>query len=505
MRISLLSLLALPLIFLSILSSCEVETDFVTGNEVRLRFSTDTVAFDTVFTAVGSATQVMKIYNEGDEPVMIDRIRVEDRTGVDFIFNVDGFRGPVAEDVIIWGQDSIFLFVEVTVDPTAPENVSPFIAEDRLFVETGDAQAEIILLAYGQNADYLNDFRSGQFGGIIEMNCDDGIFTLRQDLPTVIYGSLIIEDCILQALEGTRIYVHGGVQRGDPEVIGGNGFFNDGIIFVLRSGSVQFLGTTENPVLLATDRLEERFLDDPAKYQGIILGPGSRNNIIRNTHVLNAINGITIDSMAQVNVEKSVIAYTGGPAIAAYQANVTVENSVFHSNFGNAVQFVKGGTLRMDHTTIANYGVDASGLVLTNFVCDDNDNCLAAPMRSTIRNSIISGSRGSELIFLDIFDGTEPGTFEVNMNNSLVRTNQEFLDSQDGLFADFYGQICRGCRNLTFSDTLFVDLDMDDYQLDSLSVARDFGQFIPELPTDLLGVDRDTDSPDVGAYERVDR
>ncbi|MEO0734464.1 MAG: hypothetical protein AAFZ52_16625, partial [Bacteroidota bacterium] len=151
-------------VVLSALASCEVETDFVTGNDVRLRFSTDTVAFDTVFTAVGSATQIMTIYNEGDEPVMIDRIRIEDRTGVDFIFNVDGFRGPVAEDVIIWGQDSIFLFVEVTVDPTAPENVSPFIAEDRLIVETGDMQSEVVLLAFGQNAFYLNNFRKGRFG-----------------------------------------------------------------------------------------------------------------------------------------------------------------------------------------------------------------------------------------------------------------------------------------------------------------------------------------------------
>jgi len=40
--------------------------------------------------------------------------------------------------------------------------------------------------------------------------------------------------------------------------------------------------------------------------------------------------------------------------------------------------------------------------------------------------------------------------------------------------------------------------------LDSLSVARNLGVFNPALPVDILGVDRDTDSPDAGAFERVD-
>lgn len=504
MRIALFSSLA-SLFFLALISGCEVETEFVTGDAVQLRFSTDTVAFDTVFTSIGSATQVMKVYNDGSEPVMIDRIRVAGQTGVDFIFNVDGFQGPEATDVVIWGEDSIFVFVEVTVDPTAPEEVSPFIAEDNLIFETGNVQEEVLLLAFGQNALYLPDPSTrdnrGRFFGI---NCNNGTFVLPVDLPTVIYGSMFIDSCIVQALAGTRIYFHGGVQRNDA--VGGNGFFNDGFIFTQPNGSLQLLGTREAPVILATDRLEERFQDDPAKYRGLILGPGSKDNILQHAQILNAITGITIDSVAEVSIDNSIIAYSGGPAISAYQSEVTVNNSVFHSNFGNAVQFVKGGTLNMDHTTIANYGVDASGLVLTNFDCDESgNNCVAAAMRARIRNSIVSGSRGSELIFLDIFEDSEPGAFDVRIDNSVVRTNQEFLDSQEGLFADFYGDICRGCYNLEFSDELFLNLDEDDYQLDSLSVARDLATFLPALPTDLLGVDRDTDQPDAGAYERVDQ
>lgn len=495
----LLILSAFSLICLA--SACDVETEFVTGNDVQLRFSTDTVAFDTVFVARGSATQRMKVYNDGEQPVMIDRIRVEGQTGVNFIFNVDGTRGPEARDIIIWGEDSIFLFVEVEVDPTEPENISPFIAEDRMLFEFGDFQDEVVLLAFGQNANYVNDFNRGQFA---QISCDNGTFTLPNDLPIVVYGSLIIDNCLVQALPGTKIYFHGGVQRNDQ--IAGTGFFNDGLILTTSTGSIQLLGTLEDPVILRTDRLEPRFDEDPAKYRGLILGPGSRNNRLEHTQLLNAIVGITIDSAAEVTIENSVIAYSGGSAISAFQSDVTIRNSVFHDNFGNAIQFVKGGTLTMEHTTIANYGVDASGLVLTNFSCDDSgSNCVFSRMTARVRNSIISGSRGSELIFLDIFEGNEPSQWNVLLDNSVVRTDQAFLDSQNGIYADFYNSICRNCHNLEFSDPLFIALNEDDYQLDSLSIARDLGVFLPALPTDILGVPRDMTAPDAGAFERVDQ
>ncbi|MCX8212558.1 MAG: right-handed parallel beta-helix repeat-containing protein, partial [Lewinella sp.] len=232
---------------------------------------------------------------------------------------------------------------------------------------------------------------------------------------------------------------------------------------------------------------------------------GSRNNRLEHTQLLNAIVGITVDSAAEVTIENSVIAYSGGSAISAYQSDVTIRNSVFHDNFGNAIQFAKGGTLTMEHSTIANYGVDASGLVLTNFSCDDNNICVFSRMTARVRNSIISGSRGSELIFLDIFEGNEPSQWNVLFNNSVVRTDQPFLDSQDGIYADFYNSICRNCHNLEFSDPLFSSLITDNYQLDSLSVARNLGAFLPSVPTDKLGIERDMGMPDAGAFERIDR
>ena len=63
-------------------------------------------------------------------------------------------------------------------------------------------------------------------------------------------------------------------------------------------------------------------------------------------------------------------------------------------------------------------------------------------------------------------------------------------------------RICTGCYNLDFNDPLFVDISEDDYRLDTLSVAEGLGVFLPSLPEDILGVMRDTDAPDAGAFER---
>jgi hypothetical protein len=490
-RLLLGSLLCLSLL------TCEIDRDFVTGEAVQLRFELDTLSFDTVFTARGSATQLFKVYNDAADPVKIDRITVAGMTGVDFTFNVDGTMGPEARDVVIWGKDSIFVFVEAEVDPTEPEEVSPFIAEDRLVFETGNVEESVVLQAFGQNANYINGFNRGQFFAPI---CQGGNFTLPVELPTVIYGSMIVDSCTVRALAGTRIYFHGGLQKN--EAVGGSGAFNDGFIFTGSAGRLELLGTAEAPVILLTDRLEENFADSRGAYRGLIFGPESRGNRLEYTEIRNAIIGITADSLAEVTLDNTIIANSSGPAISTYQSEVTARNSLFHSNFGNTIQYLKGGSLLLEHCTLANYGVDAAALALSNFNCDEEgENCLAAVMSATVRNSIVAGSRNSELLLLDGFEGSEDGAFQISITNSVVRTDEEFLRSSGGIFADFYGTDCQDCYNLQPRDPLFFDRSDDDYRLDSLSVARNLGRYLPQLPTDLAGNQRDTDTPDAGALE----
>ena len=416
--------LTLALCLCCLYMACDVDRDFVTGDAVRLRLGVDTVSFDTVFTARGSATREFKVYNDGSDPVKIDRIAVQGMTGVNFTFTVDGTYGPEARDVVIWGKDSIFVYVEAEVDPTSPEEVSPFIAEDLLLFQTGSMQEQVVLQAFGQNANYLNGFNRGSF---VRLTCQDSVFTLPVELPTVIYGSVFVDSCTLRAIAGTRVYFHGGLQR-NQAVLGGSGIFNDGFIYTEPSGRLELLGTAEEPVLLATDRLEPAFVDSKGGYRGLILGPGSRGNRIEYTEIRNAIVGVTADSLAEVTIDHAIIANTGGPAISSYQSDITARNSLFHSNVGDAVQALKGGSLLLEHCTIANYGVDATALVLSNIFCDPNTEapCLLAPLSAVVRNSIVSGAKSTELTLVDFYERKEAAQFDVRIEHSVVRTDERF-------------------------------------------------------------------------------
>ena len=480
-----------------LLLACDPEREFVTGDAVQLRFEADTLSFDTVFTARGSATEVIKVYNDNAAPVQIDRIFVEGMTGVTFTFNADGTMGPRAEDVVIWGNDSIFVFVEAEVDPSAPLERSPFIAEDKLVFESGNFQQEIVLQAFGQNALYLNGFRRGVF---FQPICESGTFTLPNELPIVIYGSMVIDSCVVQALAGTELYFHGGLQRNEQIPTR----FIDGFIITLADGSLELLGTLDDPIILATDRLEEGFEESAGAYRGLIFGAGSTGNRIEHTEIRNPFVGVQADSLAEVTLESVTITNTAGAALFTNRATVSVSNSLFHTNFESTVQTINGGDLTFDHCTFASYnGSDQVAMALLNFEERDDIVVGVGALRARVRNSILAGFDENELFLNDIFRGGEPGAFDVRIEHSVVRTNQEFLDfARDSLqITSFYGDVCQGCHNLTFDDPLFADLREEDYRLDSLSVARDLGEFLPAFPQDLSGNVRDTETPDAGALE----
>jgi hypothetical protein len=61
--------------------------------------------------------------------------------------------------------------------------------------------------------------------------------------------------------------------------------------------------------------------------------------------------------------------------------------------------------------------------------------------------------------------------------------------------------------NLLTENPKFIDPKKNDFQLDTLSPAKDFGLYniAISFPVDLNNVSRlDDDGPDLGAYERVE-
>lgn len=487
-HISLISLLAV--LFIAIFS-CNPEEQFITSGDAKLEFSLDTLRFDTVFTERGSATRILKVFNPHDESIRISNIRLADDASP-FRINVDGIATKSIDDVEIAANDSLYIFGEVTIDPDAPLSNSPFVIYEDLLFETNGNNQVVKLEAWGQNAIYIPNRFSADSLNLI--SCNGETISFGNEKPYVVFGVLFIDNCTLEILEGARIHFFGGFARIENED-GSFTTYNDGLLFILPDGKLKVRGTLENPVIFEGDRLEEDFDDIQGQWAGIRLGAGSSGHELENAIIKNSIVGIRADSTS-VNLKNVQMVNTSSSGMLSVRSNVTAENCLFHSNSGNAVQLEFGGNHNFRYCTLASFGVDASALRLTNLLCLDQfcSEYLVNPLNANFENSIVFGSRRDEVSLF----GAPEATFDYKLSNCIVRVDE--LDDADGNYTDFF-EHCDPCINATFGDPVFVDVDEDDYRLDTLSLAEGMAVPIDFIQLDIVGNERDLENPDIGCYE----
>jgi hypothetical protein len=104
-----------------------------TDSSFKLRFSTDTLLFDTTFTGIGSATKTVKIFNDGNQPVEISKIKIRGEQGIHFTLNVDGINGTLKHNKYVLKPTTASMsFVKSKVDPNQDLSASPFVLMDYL-------------------------------------------------------------------------------------------------------------------------------------------------------------------------------------------------------------------------------------------------------------------------------------------------------------------------------------------------------------------------------------
>ena len=465
------------------------EEAFTTSPDVRLVFTTDTLRFDTVFTELGTATRSFRVHNPADLAVRTS-VRLPDASV--FRMNVDGLPGPVVNDVEIGANDSIWIFVEATIDPDQPLSVSPFVIEEQLEFMTNGALQKVLLEAWGQNANYV----PSRFHGnrISVLTCDLGTITWDDPKPYVIYGTLLLDSCTLVWPAGARIYVHGGLANNTL------GIYNDGILFTLPRGRIRSEGTADQPVVVQDDRLEPEYT---SLWGGIRLGPASGPHVMRHTIVRHAATAVVVDSAAVLEADAVQFHSNAGSGLFARHATVSAVNGLFYDNGGPAVTLTYGGQYAFDYCTMASFGNDGEGLALTNFYCPEplcQSGIFVNNLSATFRNCIIVGSAGDEILLSDATRDQPDELFNVSFEQCIVKVN-ELLDPD--AYPDFFTSLCTGCLEWSFSDTLFANQVEFDFHLDTLSLAEEMAIPIPGVDVDLDGVMRDAERPDIGCYERV--
>lgn len=468
-------------------SGCRRDDSFFEGN-VDLRFSSDTLRFDTVFTERGSATRILKIFNPESAPVKVS-LSLENGNISPFKFNADGEIGPDIKDLTIRPKDSIYVFVQVFIDPDQPISSSPFIIEEQLLIEVNGNIQRVILEAWGQNANYI-PAKEAQ-GSVNLLSCRLNEIIWNDPRPYVIYGILVIDSCSLVLPPGTKIYVHGGVVRNQQSV------YNDGLIAVLKHGKIISKGTPQQPVIIQGDRLEQAYAQSSGQWVGLLVSSESKGNQFEHTTIKNSLIGMRVDSLAQVKLLGCQIYNTGNSGLICRHAIIQATNCLLFNNGKHAIELAHGGSYQFTYCTLGSYFGQFEAVSITDYFCYETpcQQLFVNNLNAEFLNCIIAGA-GEEEILMD--KKGQNNIYQFSFKNTIYKIkNLAGSPQYEELLAN-----SELCIPLKGGEKLFEDRQEGNFQLDSLSVAIGKAKFISGIPFDILGKSRKPDAPDAGCFER---
>ena len=409
-------------------ASCWKEDEWLTEG-VELDFSCDTMAFDTVFTQMGTTTRQFKVYNHTGGMVRIKEVTLQNGRASRFRLNVDGDTNMVVRNVDIAAGDSIFVFVRANINPN--QHTEPFLIEDAVLFHFDDGVQRLPLTAYGRNAVYhvpTDTIRNADSSPLIDMFGNPYAYSVidcehwRHDLPHVIVGYAVVDSRhTLHLQEGDEIY-----------------FANDAVLWVYDSATIDVRGTAQNPVLFTSLRHDGWYDYLPGQWDYLWLSMGSVDNYIDHAVVENGYMGIAIDSCANTNPTLRISnTEIYNHSLAGLRCNTAyvVGDNLLVANCGlvtAALQY--GGWYDFSHCTFADYWrYDSRTIpsVLVSNYYDDIDALIRYvwPMQGTMTDCIIYGTLSNELNIS--LDSTSPGSF--TLTHCLVRGGEW---DEDPLFVD---------------------------------------------------------------------
>ncbi|HRG25012.1 MAG TPA: choice-of-anchor Q domain-containing protein [Chitinophagaceae bacterium] len=454
----------LVLSLLLLLNSCRKDS-FITSPEARIGLSIDTLKFDTVFVSAGSTFRTLIIKNENDQQLRLSSLKLTGGNGSVYKMNVDGTAGSQFSNLDIAANDSLFVFVQVNVNPNAAN--LPFVLRDSILIEFNGNSKKIQLEAWGRNAHFYRD-------RVISSN-----ETWNNDLPYVILGSLVIPDGqTLTINKGCRIYVHADA----PLIV-------DGTLIV--NGEKD----TTDRVYFQGDRLDEPYKNYPASWPGLFFLSNAKDNVLNYAVIKNAyqaigMQGPAVNSNPKLTLNETVIDNAYDAGVIAINSSLRARNCLI-SNCGKNLYLVQGGTYQFTHCTVVTYAnrfIEHKEPVLT---LSNTANSITNSLDAVFRNCIFWGENG---VVTDevLVQKSGSGSFNVNFDYNLWKvetppansTITQTINNQPPLF-----------DSINTSDNYY------DFRLKTGSPALNKGVNAGIL-TDLDGKLRPVGLPDLGSFEK---
>ena len=471
-------------LLLTLTAGCWQDEEFSTAPTDLLRFSTDSVNFDTVISGQPTNTRTFMVYNPNARSLRISRAFLGRGTESVFRVNIDGtfLENGEASNFELYAEDSLRVFLEMTAPVS--DSDEPVAVEDELtfVLESGQTQS-VTLTAYGQDVVVLKGWT---------VTADT---TLTARRPYQVYDSLVVApDVTLNLPAGARLYFHPDAR-------------------LIVHGTLRAEGALGNEVMMRGDRMGNMFSNQPydlipGQWGGIVLTSGSYGNIFNYCAIHSGSFGLRCDSAdvsrEKVRIENSVLHNVSGDVLTARACSLFVGNSQLTNAGGNCVTLY-GGSSRFVHCTIANFYAFTGGrgvaLSYTNA-----DGSIPYPLhQAEFLNCLITGYGEDEIMGAQSADHVDL-PFNYLFRNCLLDT-PEFVDEQvqNCLWDNDEAAVW---REGNFSPAFDLDRLLFRFSLDSLSSA--VGNADPTVtqtyyPYDRLGRSRlDDGRSDIGCYELLE-
>lgn len=445
--------------------SCR-KTSFTNSPNAALSFSTDTLHFDTVFTTTGSVTQSFKIFNQNGQKLRLSQIRLMGGASSPFKLNVDGTAGAGFSNIELEPNDSVYVFVSVTINPNAAN--LPFVVQDSILVNFNGNSRYFQLQAFGQNAHFFKNQR---------ITADS---TWKNDLPFVILGSLSVDSNVTLTInKGCKIYSHSDA----PFIVNGT----------LKVNGEAYDSTRAT---FSGDRLDPDYRDLPGSWPGIYFTASSINNELTYAIIKNAYQGIitqsSITANPKITLNQCIIDNIYDAGIMSAGSSIKAVNCLI-SNCGSNISIAAGGSYSFDFCTVASFAtdyIDHKNPVLS--ISNSYQQNQTFPLYAQFRNCIFYGEGGLVPNEVVVNKEASANPFNVTFQNVLYKNKDDTIDP---LFTNSLK------NKLPEFDSIDAGRRIFDFHLKPTSQAIKKG-ITTGVTIDLDGKPRGTITPDLGCYQQ---
>ncbi len=458
----------LTFIFCLFLSSCKKDS-FITSEFARLTITADSLKYDTVFTTTGSITKSFKIINENDQKIRLSKVKLMGGATSAYKMNVDGNATNEVNNLDIDANDSIYVFVSVTINPNASN--LPFIVSDSILINYNGNNRYVHLQAYGQNANFLSN------------RVITGNVVWTNTLPYVILGSLRIDTTATLTIQaGCNIYAHANAP-------------------IIVDGRLTVNGTKASNVVFTGDRLDEGYKDLPASWPGIYFRGNSKDNVLTYAIVKNAHQAIvtekpSINANPKVILHQCIVDNAFDVGILCVNSSLQADNSLI-SNCGSNIILSYGGVYNFTHCTVAAYSTNYinhknPALNVNNF-SNLTGTTLTADLNAVFRNNIFWGDGGlvdNEIIVSK--QGSNP--FVVVFEKNIYKIVNDPANST----------LSNNIKNVDPSfDSIDASKKIFNFRITKNAMAPGINAgVLTGFPRDLDDNNRNVGIPDIGCYEK---